>query len=347
MRLDTKEDGDQLIWTLSGSFSFASYNLFGDAISRLPDSPADRLLVDVSKVTFVDSAAAWMLLCMAEEADRHGRQFAITGAQGEILQALQLAQQSDIQSSPDEIGGDGAPQDVVMVCEQPPCPQLQENCGRQGIVLAEQGTTQDGSAHLLYGAASSESIAAGLSMPLAGFVEACGDHLANLHPRALKAVRRGGFILSLSTRSACRIELSLQLEHAILQRFPLGRREGDDMVALCLAEAISNAVIHGNLDIASEMRGSREGFRQFRQIMNDRLTDPALAERRVTISLSPIKGSSFMVSISDEGNGFDIARHLGKAIDPAAKFGRGLALIRKVCRNVWAEDDGRTLIMTF
>lgn len=345
MRIETTEEDKRLIWTLSGSFSFASYNLFGEAISRLPETAAEELVVDVSNVTFVDSSAAWMLMSMAEEAERHGRQFAITGARGEILQALQLAQDSDILVSPSL--DTSTANTIVMVCENDPCDQLRSNCDRHGITLADHGSLRDGSAFLLYGVACPESISAGLNLPLTGFVEACNDHLDRLPPRSLRALRQGGLVLSLSTQSACRMELSLQLEHAILQRFPLGRRAGDDMVALCLAEAISNAVIHGNLGIDSDMRSSREGFRQFRQTMNDRLTDPTLATRRVTISLSPVPGGSFMAAISDEGNGFDIAHHLGKAIDPAAKFGRGLALIRKVTRNVWAEDDGRTLIMTF
>ena len=187
-------------------------------------------------------------------------------------------------------------------------------------------------------------VRAGLTPPFHGFIER-GEGSEALSPGCVAAIRDGGLALSLTTATARELDLAKVMVAAVGDRFGtashiLGRLE------LVLAEAISNAIIHGNLGISSEDRATLEGVQAFQAVMAERLADPALAARRVELAVLK-KGAMLTLTLSDHGDGYDLSRELARMPSGSDKFGRGLALIRWLSHSVAADDGGRTLVVTF
>ena len=193
---------------------------------------------------------------------------------------------------------------------------------------------------IVCGAASEAEVRRGLRLPNRGFCEGPGG-FAN--PRCLEALVSGGFALSLSTASTYRLDVANMVGEAVSSRLlPPGRVASE--VFLVVAEAVANAVIHGNLGIQSDLRGTREGLAAFSALMATRLAEPERAARRVEICAFQADGG-LTLTVSDQGEGFDLDAQLRRPIETAARNGRGLALIRKVAGAVGGEDGGRTLVM--
>lgn len=75
-------------------------------------------------------------------------------------------------------------------------------------------------------------------------------------------------------------------------------------LALCLDEALMNALIHGNLEINSDVR--EEDSEEYEALIDERLRTPPYGERTITVSgLFSLEQVEFV--IHDEGSGFDPA----------------------------------------
>lgn len=114
-----------------------------------------------------------------------------------------------------------------------------------------------------------------------------------------------------------------------------------------LHEALTNAIIHGNLEISSELKEQDDdGF--MRQVAL-RCADPNYSRRVVDIR-ALFEGKSARWVISDQGAGFDHAAILRRLdageYDPLKPSGRGLMLIRAFVDEMSYEDNGRRLILT-
>lgn len=113
-----------------------------------------------------------------------------------------------------------------------------------------------------------------------------------------------------------------------------------------LHEALTNAVIHGNLGISSELK--ERGDDTFLQTMAARCADPAFAGRIVDVQVSH-DDEFARWTITDEGEGFDadaVMHRLDRqGPDAAMCSGRGLMLIRAFTDEMRYEDRGRRLIL--
>jgi anti-sigma regulatory factor (Ser/Thr protein kinase) len=122
-------------------------------------------------------------------------------------------------------------------------------------------------------------------------------------------------------------------------------RSGKLMVAL--HEAISNAIVHGNLELSSELK--ELGDSSFAEVLAQRASDPALADRVVDIVVD-YDGNRCRWIITDQGNGFDYERILRNqdSADPEVLLasGRGILLMRSFLDEVRYEQGGRRLILT-
>lgn len=203
-----------------------------------------------------------------------------------------------------------------------------------------------GIAPVRVGAPDRDRILAGLLQPCRGFFELGEDGQAGIGARCLDALRHGGIAVSVSTATAFELDLAQTFDGAILQRGWRDDGEIGGLTSLCLAEAVGNAVVHGNLGIVGGMRSNREGFIRFQRLMAERLADPALASRRVEISLHR-RTDSVEVAVADHGDGFDFDAKLARDENTGNMQGRGLSLIRKAARRVWAEEGGRVIVMDF
>ncbi len=116
-------------------------------------------------------------------------------------------------------------------------------------------------------------------------------------------------------------------------------------VAMALDEAIVNAMVHGNLEVSSELRRMEEG-RPYSQKIKERQSLAPYCDRRVTFCLQ-VDRSTATFTISDEGPGFQL-NEVSDPTDPAnleREGGRGLLLIHTFMDQVIHNECGNKIVM--
>ncbi len=112
-------------------------------------------------------------------------------------------------------------------------------------------------------------------------------------------------------------------------------------VSLCLWEALTNAVVHGNLEVPSSLKekGTYGG------VIKERENDPAYAMRQVSIHYQ-LKETELIFEIQDEGNGFDW-KNLHQMDDSSRllEYGRGILMILNMMDKVSWNDSGNRIQM--
>ncbi|KIL99323.1 Pole remodelling regulatory diguanylate cyclase [Paramagnetospirillum magnetotacticum MS-1] len=248
------------------------------------------------------------------------------------------------------------PTSTCLAAERSPClvvsapvsEDLAAQCRALGILLHEAGSGAEiPPASILAGPGTTENVRAGLSAPYCGFLELGAEGVLGIGLRCFETVRGGGMTLSLQTATVYRLETLELVAEAIRANFHDLAQDTIELIEISLAEALSNAVIHGNLGIPNHLRTTAEGFVEFQKIMQGRMADPSLAGRRIEINVQARRADSVCVAVSDQGGGFDLADKLSAVTHAMAKNGRGLPLIRKATHSLHGEDGGRTLAMTF
>nr|WP_262488685.1 ATP-binding protein [Grimontia hollisae] len=114
-----------------------------------------------------------------------------------------------------------------------------------------------------------------------------------------------------------------------------------------MSELANNALEHGLLKLASNLKVDSDGFLDYylkRQARLDALDEFAFME--VGISFNPDKRElTFYVSHNGEGFYFEDADSTLE--DAVARCGRGIALVTELCENFTYQDEGRTARGTF
>lgn len=116
-------------------------------------------------------------------------------------------------------------------------------------------------------------------------------------------------------------------------------------IGTALAEALSNAVDHGNLELDSRLRD--EGVGVYSQLRNERSNQSPYRERRVKVT-ERLTTDIAQYHVHDEGKGFDIAS-VPDPLKPDALLrvsGRGLLLVRTFMDGVSFNQAGNEIIMT-
>ena len=115
---------------------------------------------------------------------------------------------------------------------------------------------------------------------------------------------------------------------------------------LALHEALTNAVIHGNLEISSELK---EHGSAFATALAERSADPAYSGRLVTVDVD-YDGDRCRWTVTDEGKGFDAERYLSGRAPVEEELwlasGRGILLMRAFLDDLRYEDGGRRAVLT-
>jgi CheY-like chemotaxis protein/anti-sigma regulatory factor (Ser/Thr protein kinase) len=129
-----------------------------------------------------------------------------------------------------------------------------------------------------------------------------------------------------------------------LERLKACEPSGLILVGVALHEALTNAILHGNLELDSAMRETDE--KGYYRLAADRRTQPPYQDRRVHVRMEVVpQGTTFVVR--DEGEGFDPAT-LPDPTDPAnlgKVSGRGLLLIQTFMDRVEHNDPGNQITM--
>jgi hypothetical protein len=146
----------------------------------------------------------------------------------------------------------------------------------------------------------------------------------------------GAIALSLSSASA----IDLSLGPALVDRLTaLGAAPGP-LAGLALHELIVNAIIHGNLRVASGRSRQWQDLAERQALIAASLADPSCAGRIVTIAVGWRPGEAVAV-IADEGDGYEAATSL----TPGFASGRGLRLAR-MAGQVDVLNGGRQTVIT-
>jgi CheY-like chemotaxis protein/anti-sigma regulatory factor (Ser/Thr protein kinase) len=116
------------------------------------------------------------------------------------------------------------------------------------------------------------------------------------------------------------------------------------LVGVALHEALTNAILHGNLELDSVLRETDE--KQYYQLAAQRRQQEPFRGRRVHVRVTVNRQEAVFV-IRDEGSGFDPAT-LPDPTDPAnlgRVSGRGLLLIQTFMDRVEHNDSGNQITM--
>ena len=134
----------------------------------------------------------------------------------------------------------------------------------------------------------------------------------------------------------------LELPMVELELFDEGERM---QIAMALDEALLNAMIHGNLEVSSELRQSDDGT-PYVNMFTKRKNEAPYSERKVTIKLEASNEQVTFI-IRDDGPGFDAAA-LRDPTDPEnieRAGGRGLLLINAFMDEVSHNELGNEIRM--
>jgi len=140
----------------------------------------------------------------------------------------------------------------------------------------------------LIGPACEDAILTGLDSPYCGFFEC-----ESVPPRdeievlLRETAREGGLVLSLTTRSAWRLDLTGLIATALFRRLaPLGP-ERRAQIERQVSDAVSRALVEDNLGLDSAPRGSLSGLIAYLDQIEIRLRDPLIASRRLDLRILP------------------------------------------------------------
>src|SRR5262249_1196480 len=129
-----------------------------------------------------------------------------------------------------------------------------------------------------------------------------------------------------------------------LTRLQLCEPSGLVLLGVALHEALTNAILHGNLELSSELREADE--KAYHRLGLERRAQPPSAERRVSVSPASSRGELTFV-VRDDGLGFDPSQ-LPDPTDPAnlgKVSGRGLLLIQTFMDRVAHNPKGNEITM--
>lgn len=227
-----------------------------------------------------------------------------------------------------------------------PLETLARVAARHGMKVAEPDSkpATGGALHVLLMAnVSLDTITPWLSRPFSAYIEMIDGEEDPINTETLDALASGKLCFSFATNTSYSIDSAAVVCDTLAARGVITPIRRSD-VELSLHECISNAVVHGNLALESNMKGDISNFAKFAMELQKRMTSHE-AKRRVDISAG--WDSEFLdVSISDKGKGYDESK-LPVNADPFAPAGRGLAIIRSLTLATNVTNGGRVTTLRF
>ena len=209
-----------------------------------------------------------------------------------------------------------------------------------GPVVADLPADEElDSAIVLAAALEDEELAEIISRGAVTCIEVDGLDVADV-AASLRLARSSSIFICLTTASAYRIQLAHRVVQAIARRRPLTEERCYDM-ELALQEAISNAVIHGNLSVQSLQDPSLTALERFSSEIAEKLADPELANRRLKVA-ALLNEAGIIIDVIDQGPGF--VPGIRKS---SIASGRGISLIETLVSGLELLDDGRRIRLRF
>lgn len=116
-------------------------------------------------------------------------------------------------------------------------------------------------------------------------------------------------------------------------------------IHMAIHEALVNGLVHGNLKLPSSLRQSARDFVDYARIVNERLLDPAYANKSISI-WATWNTSRLEIKIRDEGAGYTVLPPHKKHV-AEKRSGRGLYLIAGTADSCTIDDFGREITLSF
>lgn len=91
-----EDKGNLLQISLRGQFTISDKQLFSDIISSLDIKSYNKIVVDLSEIKFIDSAALAKLLLLREKAEKTKAELILSHPQGQVMQMLELSRFNEL-----------------------------------------------------------------------------------------------------------------------------------------------------------------------------------------------------------------------------------------------------------
>lgn len=154
--------------------------------------------------------------------------------------------------------------------------------------------------------------------------------------------------LRLTTGAAYRLPIAKAFARTLQARLPLSE-DLRERVHTALQEALINAMLHGNLGLASNPGCDLYVLANWHKLIEARLTDLDLALRPIAVDATWTK-TSLSIAVRDSGRGFMRGKR-PSSDDPAAvapvPCGRGFAILDALCDQVALSRSGTAVAFRF
>ena len=91
MEVALTKNGTQGVARIAGNFTFPDYVKFKDVLDLTKDENINSILIDVSGLEFVDSAALGMLMILRGDAQKTMKTVSISGMKGQVEKVLKMS----------------------------------------------------------------------------------------------------------------------------------------------------------------------------------------------------------------------------------------------------------------
>lgn len=122
-----------------------------------------------------------------------------------------------------------------------------------------------------------------------------------------------------------------------------------EKIYVVLSELYNNALDHGVLRLSSTLKAQADGFTRFLTERHARLHD--LQQGQIDIYLQhttlALQSGRLFIKFHDSGEGFDILAQQALLTANTGFSGRGLALIKSLCKEFHYEDNGTTAVAVY
>jgi anti-sigma regulatory factor (Ser/Thr protein kinase) len=126
----------------------------------------------------------------------------------------------------------------------------------------------------------------------------------------------------------------------------LGVETDFHQLELVLLEALTNALLYGNLEVPSKVRDT-EGEDVFWQLVDEREKDSNFSSRNILLEID-CAGKELRFTVTDRGDGFDWRKCLKSMdmIDPERLHNRGVFLIQSFVDTLMWNEKGNEIMFS-
>jgi anti-anti-sigma factor len=96
MDFQTRSTPDAVEAHLNGRLEFTDHDRLREIVELIGSMTAKRLILDLSRLEFIDSAGLGMFLILQEEAETRNIAMTVRGARGDVRRSIDLARMGDI-----------------------------------------------------------------------------------------------------------------------------------------------------------------------------------------------------------------------------------------------------------